>query len=143
MKKAIVLGLVALLVIGSAVAVYGKAQKVDLVPCGAANVVGFVVFNNSSGPNNLQVTVSLKKVVVQAYDIYLFVDDEWYGGTPILVNVTPNTQGNATYHFNVAVSAPGTHNLAVDIVKTGKLSDIYETVDIHTPGHVSATLIFK
>ena len=81
MKKAIVLGLVVLLVIGSAVAAHAKAQKADLKDV-EGNTVGFVIFNNpdptdipimsitpegvwidfsEGNETNIKVVVSLKK----------------------------------------------------------------------------------
>jgi len=63
MKKALVLGLVVLLVIGSAVAAHAKAQKADLKDING-NTVGFVIFNNPNpedNETNCKVVVSLKK----------------------------------------------------------------------------------
>ena len=63
MKKALILGLVVLLVIGSAVAAHAKAQKADLKDVDG-NTVGFVIFNNPDPKDNecnLKVVVSLKK----------------------------------------------------------------------------------
>ena len=64
MKKAIVLGLVVLLVIGSAVAAYSRDKKVDLINSTSKEVVGFVIFNPShlaAEGYRLTVLVSLKQ----------------------------------------------------------------------------------
>ncbi|UCG93729.1 MAG: hypothetical protein JSW13_04560, partial [Candidatus Aerophobus sp.] len=65
MKKALVLGLVVLLVIGSAVATYGRDKKVDLINFAKPEeVVGFVIFNTShlaAEVYRLTVLVSLKQ----------------------------------------------------------------------------------
>ena len=63
MKKTMVLGLVVLLVIGSAVAAHAKAQKADLKDVDG-NTVGFVIFNNpdpKDNEGNIKLVVSLKK----------------------------------------------------------------------------------
>jgi hypothetical protein len=115
--------------------VLGAAQKVALVPCAAeltsgctANSEplgggGFVVFNNSAGENNLQLTVALKKVTPEtAYDIYLFVN-QTASGTK-LGTVMTNEVGNATFHLNTKV-ALGAHALGIDVVYEGTGSDLY------------------
>ncbi len=65
MKKALVLGLVVLLVIGLAVAIYGRDKKVDLINfTPPEEVVGFVIFNTShlaAEGYRLTVLVSLKQ----------------------------------------------------------------------------------
>jgi len=53
MKKAFVIGLAVLLVIGSVVAVYAKAAKCPLVQVNAPSGQGFVIFNNPQGQHNL------------------------------------------------------------------------------------------
>ena len=62
MKKTMVLGLVVLLIIGSAVAAHAKAQKADLKD--VDGIVGFVIFNNpdpKDNGTNIKMVVSLKK----------------------------------------------------------------------------------
>lgn len=80
MKKTMVLGLVVLLVIGSAVAAHAKAQKADLKDVDG-NTVGFVIFNNpdpKDNGTNIKVVVSLKKgsptttYVISLYAQYLY-----------------------------------------------------------------------
>ena len=87
---------------------------------------GFVVFNNSAGPNNLELTVALKGAPADAtYDIYLFVDGAWYNGAPV-GTVTTNKQGNANFHINVALTS-GTQALAVDVALPVSGSDQFLT----------------
>ena len=101
MKKALVLGLVVLLVIGSAVAAYAKAQKADLKDDG--DTVGFVIFNNpdpKDNGTNLKVVVSLKKGnPTTTYVISLYAQgatDEYYyiGG---FGDLTTNSRGKGTW----------------------------------------------
>lgn len=107
MKKAVIVGLVVLLVIGSAVALYGKAEKSDLAtavyknpsPTGAS--VGFATLNNPSGKNfNLIVVVSLKAGMPNTkYFVYLEKYDsagtwlDWVGPIGEL-DTDPNGRGN-------------------------------------------------
>jgi len=149
MKKltiAIVLCLVVFAMI--AMPALAAAQKVALVACpinypaGSEQPPGggFVVFNNSAGPNNLEVTVSLKGVEPGVtYDVYLFVDGAWYDGA-LAGTITTNVQGNANFHMN-GLLEPGEHTLAIDIVYTDTGADIYETPDIHSGG--GAVMTFK
>ena len=94
-----------------------KAEKVDLHPSAANHVTwgeAAAIFNNSSGPNNLEVTVQIKGATPDfTYGVFLFVDGAWYKGAPV-GNVTTNGVGNATFHVNVAV-APGDHLVTVDV----------------------------
>ena len=114
MKKILIALALCLVAVGLIVSpAMAAAQKVDLAPIAGLNGGGFVIFNNSSGPNNLEVTVSLKGAAANTYGVFLFVDGVWYGGAPVGA-ITPNKQGNANFHINVAV-APGTHLLAVDV----------------------------
>ena len=116
MKKLIIASALCLLMVAIiAVPALAAAQKVDLAPAYASLPGGgFVVFNNSAGPNNLEVTVALKGVPAGAtYDIFLFVDGAWYNGAPI-GTVTTNKQGNANFHANLVLD-PGTYELAIDV----------------------------
>ena len=64
MKKALVLALVVLLVIGSAAAAYAKSQKVALIDAAKDRSAGFVIFNNPDPADedyNLTMLVSLKQ----------------------------------------------------------------------------------
>jgi len=155
MKKAMLLTAVAALLVTlvAVPVVMAAAQKVNLVPC-PSNYPGpgpepkpfppgggFVVFNNSAGPNNLVMTVALKGVLPKtAYDIYLGVDS-W--GTPGKVGtVKTNGQGNANFHLNTAV-ASGTHTLNIDVVLKDSGSDIYELPGIHDSPMGGVTMTFK
>jgi hypothetical protein len=136
MKKltiAIVLCLVVFAMI--AMPALAAAQKVALVACpinypaGSEQPPGggFVVFNNSAGPNNLEVTVSLKGVEPDVdYDVYLFVD----GGGALVGTITTNGQGNANFQTK-ALLAAGEHYLAIDVTLKGSGADVYETTEIH------------
>ena len=111
-----------------------KAEKTDLVTYGPVvygPVVGSVIFNNPSGPDNLGLTVQLKKVTPDtAYDIYLFVDG-WASGTGIVLGtVTTNVVGNATFHANTIVT-PGLHTVAIDVTLAGSGSDLYVTPGLY------------
>jgi hypothetical protein len=146
LEVAVVLAVVALI----AVPVTAAAQKANLVPCplnypdGVTPPPGggFVIFNNTSGPNNLVMTLSLKGVQPNTeYDIYLGVDT-W--GTPGKVGtVKTNRQGNASFHLNTAVSRPGAHTLNVDVTLKDSGSDIYELPGIHDSPMGGVTLNFK
>jgi len=107
--------------------VLAKADKVDMPPVSWVAGLpgdGAVIFNNSSGPNNLEVTVQLKGVKADfAYDVFLFVDNAWYGAAPV-ATITTNGAGNATFHMNAKV-AEGKHLLGVDITNHGSFSDQY------------------
>lgn len=150
MKKTILeIALVSAMIAAIAVPVMAAAQKASLVACpinypdGTTPPPGggFVIFNNTSGPNNLVMTLALKGVAPNtAYDIYLGVD-VW--GTPGKVGtVTTNRQGNANFHLNTAVAA-GTHTLNIDITLSGSGSDIYELPGIHDSPMGGVTLNFK
>ena len=103
MKKALVLGLVVLLVIGSAVAAHAKAQKADLKD-GEGNTVGFVIFNNpdpKDNKTNIKVLVSLKKgSPTTTYQVDFFA--QRYDGHPIsiyrfgVLTTNPRGKGNWT-----------------------------------------------
>jgi hypothetical protein len=103
-----------------------KASNVSLAPIAGLAGGGTVIFNNSSGPNNLEVTVQLKAApAATTYAVYLFVDGAWYGGAPVGTMAT-NGAGNATFHINVHVST-GAHALAVDVAVPVTGADQYLT----------------
>ena len=144
-KVALVLALVALVAIPAMAA----AQKVSLVACpinfpdGVTPPPGggFVIFNNTSGRNNLVMTLVLRGVAPDtAYDIYLGVD-AW--GTPGKVGtVTTDADGYADFHLNASVT-PGTHTLNVDVTLNGSGIDIYELPGIHDDPMGGVTMTFK
>ena len=142
-RLAFVLGSTLLMVTMLATPALAAAQKVDLVRAAAFPTVpggGSVVFNNSAGPRNLEVTVALKGVTPNtAYDVWVYVDVTGPGTK--IGTVTTNGAGNATLHVNTAV-ALGTHTLGVDVVYMGSFSDVYLTAGFYGPG-MSATLTFK
>ena len=127
LTSALVLGM--LLVSLVAIPTLAKANNVDLTAAATTTGLsggGAVIFNNSSGPNNLEVTVQLKGVTANfTYDVYLFVDGVWYGGAPV-GTVTTNGQGNATFHVNAHVT-PGTRSLDVDVALPVSGTDQYLT----------------
>ena len=95
--------------------VLAKADKVDLVPVTGLSGGGSVIFNNSSGANNLEVTVQLKGAPAAAtYDVYLVVDCVNYQGAPV-GTITTNPAGNATFHVNAQVDerAAGRHSTRI------------------------------
>jgi hypothetical protein len=103
---------------------FAKAEKVDLVPIAGLPGGGAVVLNNSSGRNNLEVTVQLKGAPADfTYAVYVFVDGAWIGGAPA-GTMTTNGLGNATFHANLQV-ASGTHVIAVDVALPGSGTDQY------------------
>jgi hypothetical protein len=149
-RLAIALGTGLLMVTVLVAPALGAAQKVEMVPCptelssgchdAAGPGGGFVVFNNSGGPNNLHVTVALKGVTPEtAYDIWLFVDQTATGAK--LGTVTTNEVGNATFHVNTAV-VRGEHDLGIDVTRAGSGFDLYLSSGFYHAG-MSATLTFK
>jgi hypothetical protein len=136
-RLAVALGASLLMVTVVVAPVLGAAQKVALVPCAdeyqgtcAPNLEplgggGFAIFNNSAGAgHNLLLTVALKKVLPETdYDIYLFVDDIYTGGSKV-GTVTTNAVGNATFHINTLVPL-GERLLAVDVTYAGSGSDVF------------------
>jgi hypothetical protein len=118
-----------------------EAQKVDLVPSTKWNEPGggFVVFNNSAGPNNLEVTVALKEVRPNmAYDVYLYVDTS----VGIMIGtIMTNGQGNANLKTNRVVAA-GPHDLGVVVTLNNNPNAYYLSTDFISP-NMSATLTFK
>ncbi len=85
----------------------------DLAPAYAgAPGGGAVIFNNSAGPNNLQLTVQLKGVKADfTYAVFLYVDClnascSWYGGAPV-GEFTTNGVGNGTFHQGAPLRSGG------------------------------------
>jgi hypothetical protein len=93
---------------------------------------GAVIFNSSAGnPNNLELTLQLKKVMPDtAYDVYLFLDT-WASGSGVVVGTfTTNGVGNGTFHVNTQVS-PGFHTVAIDVTRAGSGADVYVTAGLY------------
>jgi hypothetical protein len=142
MKRILVSLVLCLVVVGIiASPALAAAQKVDLVPNPKWNAPGggFVVFNNSVGPNNLKVTLALKGVTPDtSYDIYLFVDTSV---GIMLGTIMTDGKGNANLHINNLVAA-GQHNLGVVVTLNNNPNAYYLSTDFISP-NMSATLTFK
>jgi hypothetical protein len=111
-------------------------QKIDVLtqiaPGNNGAAVGAVIFNTSAGdPNNLELTLQLKKVTPDtSYDVYLFLDT-WASGQGIVVGTfTTNGVGNGTFHVNTYVS-PGIHSVAIDVTLHGSGADLYVTEGLY------------
>ena len=102
--------------------------KTDLVPYPTGPAVGAVIFNSSAGsPNNLELTLMLKKVSPnKSYDVYLFLDGNTSGTGVVVGSLTTNGVGNGTFHVNTYVT-PGIHTVAVDVTLAGSGNDVYVT----------------
>jgi hypothetical protein len=107
-------------------------EKTDLVPYPTGTAVGAVIFNSSAGgPNNLEMTVQLKKVTPNtSYDIYLFLDGFTSGTGTVVGILTTNGVGNGTFHVNWTVT-PGIHTVAVDVTLHGSGNDVYVTPGLY------------
>jgi len=115
----------------------GSHEKTDLVPYPTGSAVGAVIFNSSAGnPNNLELTVQLKKVTPDTtYDIYIYLDQP---GTSIngfghpLATLTTNGVGNGTVHVNATIPE-GIHTVGVDVVLHGDVNgyDVYVTPGLY------------
>ena len=107
--------------------------KSDLVLTGTTGpAVGAVIFNSSAGsPNNLEMTVQLKKVTPNTiYDVYLFLGGFTSGTGTVVGTLTTNGVGNGTFHVNWTV-APGIHTVAVDVTLHGSGNDVYVTPGLY------------
>lgn len=106
--------------------------KTDLVPYPNGSAVGAVIFNSSAGdPNNLEMTLQLKKVTPNTtYDVWLFLDAYASGQGVIVGTFTTNRVGNGTFHVNRAVT-PGIHTVAVDVTLSGSGSDVFVTPGLY------------
>jgi hypothetical protein len=129
MKKilfALALGL--LLVAAMAVPAMAAAQKLALAPIAGLTGSGFAVINSSSGPNNFELTVSLKGAAPDTtFEVWL----ELYGQPtlgPAVGAFTTNKQGNGNFHINMAM-VPGTYNLGIDVAIGG--GDQYLTSNVY------------
>jgi hypothetical protein len=108
-------------------------EQTDLAgPYPSGNVVGAVIFNSSAGsPNNLEMTLQLKKVTPNtAYDVYLFLDTYASGQGVVVGTFTTNGDGNGTFHVNAYVT-PGIHTVAVDVTLHGSGNDVYVTPGLY------------
>ncbi len=107
-------------------------EQTDLVPYPSGPAVGAVIFNSSAGnPNNLEMTLQLKKVTPKtAYDVYLFLDTYASGQGVVVGTFTTNGVGNGTFHVNTYVT-PGIHSIAVDVTLQGSGNDVYVTPGLY------------
>ena len=106
--------------------------KTDLVPYPSGPAVGAVIFNSSSGdPNNLELTVQLKKAAPGTwYDVYLFLDGFTSGTGVVVGTIATNGVGIGTLHVNMSV-APGIHTVAVDVTLHGSGNDVFVTPGLY------------
>ena len=106
--------------------------KTDLVPYPTGPAVGAVIFNSSSGdPNNLEMTLQLKKVAPNtSYDVWLFLDTYASGQGVVVGTLTTNGVGNGTFHVNTQVT-PGIHTVAVDVTLQGSGNDVFVTPGLY------------
>jgi hypothetical protein len=106
--------------------------KSDLVPYPTGAAIGSVIFNSSAGdPNNLELTVQLKKVAPDtSYDVWLFIDTYASGQGHIVGTLTTNGVGNGTFHVNTDVT-PGIHTVAVDVTLHGSFNDVFVTPGLY------------
>jgi len=104
----------------------------DLVPYPSGPAVGAVIFNSSAGsPNNLEMTLMLKKVQPNtSYDVYLFIDGYTSGTGIVEGTFTTNGVGNGTFHVNTFVT-PGIHTVAVDVTLHGNGNDVFVTPGLY------------
>jgi len=95
-KKALLICLAAVVLCVAGIAL-AKAVKVDLNPIGVDPGGGFVVFNNTSGPENVQVQMSLKGALPNTdYDVIVHVG----GPDTHVATITTNAKGNANFHYS-------------------------------------------
>ena len=74
-----------------------KAVKVELNPISVDPGCGFVIFNNTSGPENVQVQMSLKGALpLTEYDVIVHVG----GPDTYVATITTNVKGNANFHYS-------------------------------------------
>ena len=103
-KKTLFICLTAVVLCVGGVAL-AKAVKVDLNPISHINTAtveqdpgsGFVVFNDASGPENVQVQMSLKGALPKTnYDVIVHVG----GPDTYVATITTNAKGNANFHYS-------------------------------------------
>jgi hypothetical protein len=74
-----------------------KAVKAELNPIGIDPGCGFVIFNDTSGPENVQVQMSLKGALpCTEYDVIVHVG----GPDTYVATITTNAKGNANFHYS-------------------------------------------
>jgi hypothetical protein len=97
MKRILIALALCLVMIGLIVSPAGAAAtKVTLNAIGADPGSGFVVFNNTSGPNTVQLEMSLKGAPANTtYEVYVQLGL----GDTLVGTVTTNKAGNANFHY--------------------------------------------
>jgi hypothetical protein len=116
MKKVAIALVLSLLLVGIvAVPALAQADKVPLNAIGSDTGGGFVIFNNTSGPDNLQIEMSLKGAMPNVtYDVIVRVSGV---DTPV-GSVTTNKQGNANFHWSGS-TAPGVGSTGFGLKREG------------------------
>ena len=95
-KKNVLICLAAVVLCVAGVAL-AKAVKVELNPIGDDPGGGFVIFNDTSGPENVQVQMSLKGALPKTdYDVIVHVG----GPDTYVATITTNAKGNANFHYS-------------------------------------------
>lgn len=116
MKRLLIVLALCLVVVGIVAApVLAKAEKVSLNPIGTDPGSGYVVFNDTSGPDNVQIEMSLKGALANtSYDVYVHI------GAPdtYVATITTNAQGNANFHYSTSV-APGDQQVGLGLKRAG------------------------
>jgi hypothetical protein len=114
MKKlaiALIFGLVVSVIV--AAPALAAAQKVPLNPIGTGPGNGFVVFNDTKGPQNVQIQMSLKQALPKtAYDVVVYLGAADPGS--VVGTVTTNVQGNANFSYKGSV-ALGPQQVALEL----------------------------
>lgn len=100
LRKKVLLTCLAAVVLCVAGIALAAAVKVDLNPISVGDQDpggGFVVFNNTSGPENVQVQMSLKGALPNTdYDVIVHVG----GPDTYVATITTNAEGNANFHYS-------------------------------------------
>ena len=117
MKKLIAIMVVAIMVpILVASPAFAKAQKADLNQIGSDPGSGFVVFNDTSGPNNVQLQMSLKGALPDTvYDVIVHMNGS---DTPV-GTITTNSAGNANFHLSWSEDSPGVRRMGLGLKRSG------------------------
>ncbi len=104
MKKTLIAIVMSLVMVGvMAGPVLAATQKMSLNQLGVDPDPGsgFVVFSNNSGPNNMNVQMSLKGALPNTdYVVYCALEGD--SDVP-LATITTNAKGNANFHYSVYV----------------------------------------
>jgi len=113
-KKALLICLAAVVLCVAGVAL-AKAVKAELNSIGVDPGGGFVIFNDTSGPENVQIQMSLKGALPKAdYDVIVHI------GAPdaYVATVTTNVKGNANFHYSASV-ASGEQQVGLGLKREG------------------------